>query len=824
MQVFEQLGSFYLGKTYDLTAGRREDQLLLYDSRDLVTHAVCVGMTGSGKTGLCIGLLEEAAIDGIPALILDPKGDLGNLLLTFAPLRGEDLLPWVNEGEAATKGLTPVQFAQQQAERWKAGLAEWGQDEARIARLRDAADFAIYTPGSTAGLPLSIVASFAAPDEALIDDAELFRERIGTTVSSLLGLVGVSADPVRSREHILLSQILSTAWSAGRDLDLGAIIQEVQAPPFTRVGMLELEAFYPGTERFELAMRLNNLLAAPGFARWMEGEPLDVGALLYTPAGKPRMSILSIAHLSDAERMFFVALLLNQVLGWVRRQSGTTSLRALLYMDEIAGFCPPVANPPSKAPLLTLMKQARALGLGVVLATQNPVDLDYKGLANAGTWFIGRLQTEQDAARVLDGLQGASAQAAAGFDRAAVQRTLAALPQRVFLMNNVHERGPVVFETRWCLSYLRGPLTRDHIKALTAARRAQGLPGMTPEPARVGPAVVPPQAAPRPGTPESVGGARQRPVLPPEIRQYFLPLRTAAAAGAALEYAPMILGFANVYFRDTKLGVDSEQSVSGLVPVGDGPVPVQWDAYMPAEVGESDVDAAPAAGATFAELPADCSKVKSYDEWKKNLADVLYRSCKLELYRSAALREVSKPGESERDFRVRLGQAAREQRDGFAEQLRQKYAPKIATLQDRIRRAQQVVETQQAQAKQAKFQTALSFGAALLSGFLGRKAVSAGSVGKATTAMRGVGRSMQEAKDVARAEENVTALQSQLAELQARFEAEVAAAGARVDPASEPLESVMVKPKKSDITVRAVVLAWAPYVVDAAGRRAAAWK
>src|SRR5215217_6977312 len=450
-EEFEKLGVFYLGRP------KTKDDLLLYDSKDLVTHAVCVGMTGSGKTGLCINLLEEAAIDGIPAIIIDPKGDLCNLLLTFPNLAPEDFAPWVEEGVDAA----------QQAQLWKDGLAKWGEDGERIKRLRDAADYRIYTPGSNAGLPVSILKSFVAPAETIRQDNEALSERINTTVTSLLALIGIHADPVRSREHILLSNILNHEWSAGKDLDIAGLIQKVQTPPVTKVGVMELDSYFPADARFDLAMSLNHLLASPSFASWMEGESLDVAKFLHTETGKPRLSIFSIAHLSDAERMFFVALLLNQVLGWMRTQSGTTSLRAILYMDEIFGYFPPVANPPSKLPLLTLLKQGRAFGLGVVLATQNPVDLDYKGLANTGTWFIGRLQTERDKARVLDGLEGSGA----GFDRAEADRVLSALKKRVFLMHNVHDSGPTVFETRWTLSYLRGPLSRDQIRTLTPAAR-----------------------------------------------------------------------------------------------------------------------------------------------------------------------------------------------------------------------------------------------------------------------------------------------------------------------------------------------------------------
>ena len=468
---YEKLGAFYLGRPYDLGAKAPQPGLVLYDSKDLVTHAVCVGMTGSGKTGLCIAMIEEAALDGIPTIAIDPKGDLADLMLTFPQLRPEDFRPWVNEEDAAKNGLTVDAYAAQQAELWKSGLASWGEDGERIKRLRDAADFAVYTPGSNAGIPVSILASFAAPPAALRDDEELFRERVMTTVTSLLGLVGIEADPVKSREHVLLSTLVTNAWTQGQDLDIAKLVGQVQTPPVARIGVMDVESFYPATDRQKLALALNNLLAAPGFSAWLQGVPMDIATMLRTPEGKPRVAIVSIAHLADAERMFFVSLLLNQVLSWMRTQSGTTSLRAILYMDEIFGFFPPVATPPSKLPLLTILKQARAFGLGVVLATQNPVDLDYKGLSNAGTWLLGRLQTERDKARVLDGLEGVAAAANASFDKAAMSETLAGLGNRIFLMNNVHEDAPRVFETRWAMSYLRGPLTREQIKTLMDGKR-----------------------------------------------------------------------------------------------------------------------------------------------------------------------------------------------------------------------------------------------------------------------------------------------------------------------------------------------------------------
>ena len=470
MQNYEQLGAFYLGKQYDIESGEVQPDYLLYDAKDLTTHAVCVGMTGSGKTGLCLSLLEEAAIDGVPAIAIDPKGDLGNLLLTFPELRPEDFRPWIEEREATREGITPDELAAKTATQWRKGLARWDQDGARIANLRSAVDTAIYTPGSNSGLPLTVLRSFDVPPPAVLNDSDALRGRVSSAASGLLALLGIDADPIRSREHILLSNIFQRAWTAGRSLDLPELIREIQQPPFDRVGVMDLESIFPAADRRDMSMQLNNLLASPSFASWMEGESLNIKRLLYTPEGRPRLSIISIAHLSESERMFFVTILLNEVLSWMRSQPGTSSLRALLYMDEVFGYFPPTANPPSKTPMLTLLKQARAYGLGVVLATQNPVDLDYKGLSNAGTWFLGRLQTERDKARVLDGLEGATAATGASFNRKQMETLLSRMGNRVFLMNNVHDDEPIVFQTRWVMSYLRGPLTRGQIQNLMASR------------------------------------------------------------------------------------------------------------------------------------------------------------------------------------------------------------------------------------------------------------------------------------------------------------------------------------------------------------------
>lgn len=837
MEDFEKLGVFYLGKEYDLTKKAAKDALLLYDSKDLVTHAVTVGMTGSGKTGLCIGLIEEAAIDSIPAIIIDPKGDLGNLLLTFPELRGEDFLPWINEDDARQKGMTPDAYAEAQATLWQKGLASWGQDGARIQKLKDAADFVIYTPASNAGVPVSILKSFAAPPAAVLDDGEMMRERVGTTVTSLLGLLGIDADPIQSREYILLSTILDFSWRQGRDVDLAALIQLVQNPPVAKIGVLDLDSFYPAKDRFALVMALNNLLASPGFSAWLEGEALDIGQILYTPQGKPRIAIFSIAHLGDRERMFFVSLLLNQVLSWMRGLSGTTSLRALLYIDEIFGYLPPIGNPPSKLPLLTMLKQARAFGVGVVLATQNPVDLDYKALSNAGTWFIGRLQTERDKARLLDGLEGAAAGVGGRFDRRAMEQTLAGLGSRVFLMNNVHEDAPVVFSTRWAMSYLRGPITREQIRVLMESQKAAG------HKAAAAPAVAAPSApttyaptasiaATAPVAPTTVTApvapvtaapaAGAAPTLSPDISRFYVPVRGSRKSRVVV-YKPYLLGAARTHFLDTKLGVDRLEDIVAVTPIVDAPIPVDWEQADVIDLAVTDLEKKGDLDAQYGSLPSAAGQSKSYTTWNKNFTTWVYRTQRLEMFRSPSLKQTSEPGETERDFRLRIQQLAREQRDDAVDALRKKYASKMTTLQERIRKAEQAVEREEAQARQAGLQTAVNVGSTLLGALLGRKAVSASTVGKAATTAKSLGRASQQREDIARAEETVEALQKQLADLQAEFDTETARLAASIDPMTEELDPVIVKPRKTDITVQLLTLVWAPHWEDEVEGPIPAW-
>ena len=789
---YEKLGAFYLGRPYDPETKATAGEPLLYDSRDLTTHAVCVGMTGSGKTGLCLALLEEAGIDGVPAICIDPKGDLANLLLTFPQLAPADFEAWVDPADAKRKGLSVPDYAASVANTWRKGLADWDQTPARIGKLRNSVDLTIYTPGAHTGLPLSVLRSLDAPGDGMRDDATALRERVGGVVGGLLSLVGRDADPLQSREHILLSNIVEQAWRAGQGLDLASLITAVQKPPMDKVGALDLETFFPARDRTALAMALNNLLASPGFSAWLDGDPLDAQRLLFTPEGKPRISIISIAHLSDPERMFVVTLVLNELVGWMRRQSGTSSLRAILYMDEIFGYFPPTASPPSKMPMLTLLKQARAFGVGCVLATQNPVDLDYKGLGNTGTWFIGRLQTDRDKQRVLDGLESALPGGAAG-SRPTLDKLMSSLTQRVFLMRNVHEDAPLLMQSRWALSYLRGPLTGPEIARLMAGRRDEGK------------------------TSQTVRSAA-RPAVPADVREYFI---AATRGSGATEYRPMVLGSAKLHFVDASAKIDLWRTVSLLAPIAD-----DGAAWAEAQSNGSTRPAfteRPEESAQFATLSAAALRAQSYAAWGRSLAAQLYETARSEVFTCKALDLASNPDESEGDFRARLAHAARERRDAAVEKVREKFAAKRTTLADQLRRAEERVGRERDQLTERRTQTAVSIGSAVLGALFGRKAISAGSVGRAATAMRTASRVGREKEDVTRAEDSLDVLRQRLADFDAECETDLKAAGDSLDVASLPLERRSLAPRKGDIAVGEIALAWVPWRHGADGFPAPAW-
>ncbi len=826
MHPFEKLGAFYLGREYDIASGERLDRLVMYDARDLTTHAVCLGMTGSGKTGLCIDLLEEAAIDSVPAILIDPKGDLTNLLLTFPDLRPEDFEPWVNVDDARRKGMTVSEYASYIAGVWRNGLADWGQGPERIRMLKESADFRIYTPGSDAGLPVSILSSFKAPTLSWDDHEEALREQIQGTVSALLGLVGIEANPLRSREHILLSNIFEHFWRRGEDLDLARLIIAIQSPPVRQLGVFDVDTFFPEKDRFELAMFLNGIIAAPGFEAWVKGEPLDIANFLYTSNGKPRHSIFYIAHLSDAERMFFVTLLLEQILTWVRQQPGTTSLRALLYFDEVFGFFPPVAEPPSKRPLLTLLKQARAFGLGVVLTTQNPVDLDYKGLANAGTWFIGRLQTERDKMRVLDGLESATTQAGGALDRRELDRIISALSSRVFLLHNVHEARPVIFQTRWAMSYLRGPFTRIQVRQLMANVKAQEqVPTVTPTRRPSVRRQAGPAAPSAPAVTEAPAGYTSvPPTLPPNLPQVFLPVsltpnraiarleeelnQRVEAEETVLVYEPCLLALGQVGFVDRKRGINESKRVDLLVHPGDVGAVIRWEDADPIEVDLSDLEDQPELEALFGPVPPELNTAREIKAFAKDFGDYLYHEQTLEVYYNPVLKLYGLPGESERDFKIRAQHIAREKRDAGVEKLRRKYERKLDRLETRLAREREELEEDRAEYEARKREELISAGESLIGilGIFGRRSTVAASKAARKRRMTATAKA-----DVKESEEEIARLQAEIEEMRQEMQEEAAAITEKWAATLEEIETYAVKPRRSDVQVEMVALAWTPY-------------
>ncbi len=646
---------FYLGQEYDLNEKKviPERDPVMYDARDLVTHGVVVGMTGSGKTGLCISLLEEAAIDGISCIILDIKGDLSNLLLQFPNLAPEDFIKWVNPEDARIQGISLQEHAAKLAERWKKGLEDSLQDVPRIKRLQDAGEWLVYTPGSDAGLPLSVLKNFAAPEGKV--SRETLNQKIDATTSALLGLTGIVSDPVQSREHILIAQLLLHYWLKGESLDLAQLISRIQNPPMRTIGAFDMETFYPEKDRLKLAVSLNNILASPSFSTWIEGDPLDLGTLL-SGGQKPRHLIFYLAHLEDSQRMFFLTLLLDEVLSWTRKQQGSSNLRAILYFDEVFGYLPPYpANPPTKQPLMTLLKQARAFGVGILLATQNPVDLDYKALSNAGTWMVGKLQTERDKARLMEGLEGIAAERGTLADRKYLENIISALGSRVFLLHDIHRPKPILFQTRWALSFLRGPMTREQIEELMQPIKDQRAAARPPEMMRD---ALPDQnirdedrrfkdQMPR-TTPAPAASTRVPPILPNGIVPYYLPLQTdgiappAEGTQRALVYQARLLGFAEVVFADKKRSLEIRRGYRLIAEAPPANHPVSWMHAAP--IAERLIDA-PSGEAEWFSVPEGWNTARKLASLKKEFADHLYRYARQTLYENELLELLSVPGE-----------------------------------------------------------------------------------------------------------------------------------------------------------------------------------
>lgn len=835
-------GEFYLGRVFDPAMRKTSDQSLLYDPADLTTHAFVVGMTGSGKTGLCIGMLEEAALNGIPALMIDPKGDITNLLLHFPDLLPQDFQPWVNPDEARRAGQTLPQAAESAAALWKKGLADWGIEPQRIQALKQSAQFTVYTPGSDAGIPISILASLKAPGIPWDSNREILREKISSTVIALLGLVGMNnIDPVRSREHILLSNIFENAWGQGQDLDLGELILQTQNPPFEKLGVFDVNTFFPQKDRFELAMLLNNILAAPAFQTWIEGQPLDIPSLLFTPNGTPRHSVFYIAHLSDTERMFFTTLLFSAVESWMRTQSGTNSLRALVYFDEIFGYMPPTANPPSKQPMLQMLKQARAFGVGLVLVTQNPVDVDYKGLSNTGSWFIGKLQTDQDKQRLLDGLEGA---VAGGMDRAAYDKQIAGLDKRVFLLHNVHSKGPVLFQTRWAMNYLPGPLTRTQIPALnelagatfepvtaTPAAHASSATSLPDTSARVQPSATPATQAtdmrrpPAPSQP-TAGSSTTRQEAPTGISEYFLPnnLTLAEALHGAgpeyqqvsgsqgLVYHPVLLAQARTLFLNRKYNLDYELPQSVIVANPDERGVVRWENFPATPLDPRKLDDKPAPQARFTSLDVPLSDARVLNALQRDFADWAFRLAKVTVHANEELKVYAGPETSQGEFRQMCAKAASDQHEAEVKKVSDSFAAKLKSLQEKLDREERELEQDQARLSSRRLDEIGSAAETVFGLFGGRK--SSRRLSSSLTKRRmtsDASASVKESKDT------IADLQAQIADMEKEKAQAIAEVDKRWGDIASQSDEITIPALKKDVNVELFGVAWFPYYIVQVG-------
>ncbi|MCP4423459.1 MAG: DUF87 domain-containing protein [Chloroflexi bacterium] len=818
-------GKFYLGRITDPKTGETGPSPLLYDPDDLTTHAVVVGMTGSGKTGLCLDLLEEAALNNIPALMVDPKGDITNALLHFPNLAPADFQPWINAGDARREGKSVEQAAADTAVLWRNGLSKWEIGPERIQKLDDSVSFAIYTPGSDAGLPVSILASLQAPTISWGDNKELLREKISGTVTAILGLVGLKdIDPVRSREHILLANIFETAWSQGQDLDLGELIMQVQTPPFEKLGVFDVERFFPEKDRFDLAMSLNNILAAPAFQTWIEGEPLDIANLLYDAAGKPRHSIFYIAHLNDEERMFFVTLFYSAVESWMRTQSGTTSLRALVYFDEIFGYLPPTSNPPSKEPMLRMIKQARAFGVGMVLATQNPVDIDYKALSNAGTWFIGKLGTDQDKQRLLDGLSSA---AGAGLDRREYDNLISAIGKRVFLLRNVHEKHPELFQTRWAMNYLAGPATRAQIPALNAlagAEKGTGERGSGGERAKVASGKRPaashqPPAAELPGT-------ESRPAVPGRTTEYFLPnnLTLSQAAGRdgrslpagaksmGLLYRPVLLAQTDVRFLNRKYNLDHELKQTALVVEPDRRGAVRWENHATNAIESRRLDRDPAPDARFAAVEEPLTDAKTLRSLQTDFVDWVYRGTEVIVKANVALKVYAGPDVSEEKFANLCQKAATEKAEVEADKVEARFEKKIDSLETKLTREERELTEDEADYKQRKMEEAATHAETLFSLFSKRRR----SVSSSMTKRRMTAKARE---DVEESKEEIERLNLEIDEVEAEMKEALDELEEKWGDVAADTTEIPVSPYKKDVSVELFGVAWMPHhLVESGGR------
>ncbi len=766
--LYEKLGLFYLGRDIEKKSQEPSEVLTLLKNKNFTTHAAIIGMTGSGKTGLGIGLIEEAAIDNIPSILIDPKGDMGNLLLTDPNFDPKSFEPWVAD-EAQSKNENVAQYAQKIATMWKEGIERDHQDQARVAKLH-AVEKTIYTPGSSAGISLNILGSLQAPPKEVIEDADTFASYLKSTVSSLLSLIKIEADPVSSKEYLLIAQILANKWSASEDISLHELIGAIISPSFDRIGVLPLESFYPQEKRFDLATKFNAIIASPTFSVWLQGEELDIQKLLYNEDGKAKIAIISIAHLSDEERMFFVTILLNRYIAWMRRQSGTSALKALLYMDEIYGYFPPSKNPPSKEPMMLLLKQARAFGTGVVLSTQNPVDLDYKGLSNIGTWFIGRLQTSQDIERVIDGLSG---KVGANYSKSEIKELLANLKKRTFFLKSAHLEEIRIFSTRWVLSYLKGPLKASEISQLMATKKAS---------------------------------SSQKPTFKKtkkSIYQEIIHLDSDTPQCYAIDvtgensFRATLQAKVTIHYFNQRKNIDESERVCLLVELYEDE-PLEWGS---AELLNRCLELSKSrpTKATFSSLPQEIMQDKGLKETKKSLVNWIYKNRRLTLFKSTSPRLTSMPHEDLTDFKVRLKDILDEKREEAIEKLQRRYEKKEKILLKRLQRAQQRVEKEEADASKSMIDT----GIAILGALFGR--TSSAKLGQAFS--KG-SRAFKERKDIGRAQEALDQIHEELELLADELEEKIEELAQKYDVENIEIQDASIRPKKSDIEVDELLVAW----------------
>jgi len=789
------VANLHLGFRLDPKTGKPGPDRLVVESGDLTTHGVIVGMTGSGKTGLGVVLIEEALLAGVPCLVLDPKGDMGNLALTFPELDAASFRPWVNEDDARSEGLSLDDYARRTASIWREGLEGSGIGPDRIRTLRAAADFAVYTPGSESGIPLNVVGSLKAPPLSWDTEAETLREEIEGTVTSLLALVGIAADPLSSREHVLLSNLIENAWRAGQDLDLGSLIGQVVSPPIRKLGVFEIDAFFAPADRTELAMRLNSLVASPSFAAWGAGQALDPATLLRTPEGKPRCAIVYLAHLSDPERQFVVTLLLSKLVTWMRGQPGTSDLRVLAYMDEVFGFVPPTAVPPAKKPILTIFKQGRAFGVGMVLATQNPVDLDYKAMSNAGTWLVGRLQTERDKERVIEGLRSA----AGTTDVKELDVAVGGLQKRQFLLVSAKGSAPTLFGTRWAMSYLRGPLTKDQIGTLT-----RDVP--RPEPEEVAPS---PTAPIEPAADESAVAPTVTDGVPVRFLDPAAPWAAqVGATGGGTRLQAFLAARVSLRFDDAKAGLDHAEEWEALYGPLDGGLDL--DTETPVDYDDRDFRTEPPASGGYVLPQAPIAEASFFRDATRQIQQRQVGGQALEIQRNPSLKLYSRPGETPEQFAQRCDDAAQSEADRETAKIRDRLEAKRDRLTDALETAQRRVEEAETSTRSHQTTELLAGAGAVLGALLGGRRSTrsiAGSVGTAAS-RRGVSARAAERKRTAEAKVEQKA--DELADLEQELLDEVAEIDARWQEHAADIETISIRPEAADVRVTQLTLLWVP--------------